>query len=155
MAVLLAYILLRVFLLIKVFVQKNFRNNLTLPKMSHSAHSLSLYMTPYLNTLTRLKLELYPILIHYTRILPKAKKLSAANQNRLQKDLKFRQPIRIEFHSAEKYPRPLGYGWGPFSALGSSLLDIAYRNTSRDLNPSPDQLTLLLLKYFYLNNLSD
>ena len=30
--------------------------------MSHSAHSLSLYMAPYL---IRLILELYPILIHY------------------------------------------------------------------------------------------
>ena len=52
-----------------------------------------------------------------------------------EKTLKPRQPVRIEYHSDEKNPNALGYGGGPFSALGSSRLAIAYFNTWRVLYP--------------------
>ena len=64
LAVLLAYILLRVFILRKVFVQKNFcRNTLTVPKTVTQCRK---YRVPYRNTLNRT--------IHYlntlTRTIP-------------------------------------------------------------------------------------
>ena len=74
---------------------------------------------PYLNTLSRT--------IPYLNTLQ-----SAANQIRVLRD-----------------PRALGSGGGPFSALGSSRLAIAYLNTKGPQPPSPplppDLLTLLLL----------
>ena len=45
------------------------------------------------------------------------------------KNFIIRQPIRIEYHCTKKHPRALSQGGGPFSALGSSRLSIAYHNT--------------------------
>ena len=57
-----------------------------------------------------------------------------------------RQPIRIEHYVTQVVTRDLSAPGGPFSALGSSRLAIAYLNTW-GLPPPPDQLTLLLLTY--------
>ena len=68
------------------------------------------------------------------------------NQSRARKTLKPRQPIRIEYHSAEKNPNALGSGMRPFSARRHESAAIAFLNTWRVFHPLPrDQLTLLLL----------
>ena len=51
-----------------------------MPKLSHSPHSLCLYIA------------------EHTHLEPKIDKLSAANQNRARKSLILRQPIRIEYY---------------------------------------------------------
>ena len=102
--------------------------------MNHSTHFLSSYIA------------------ENTRLVPKAEELSAANQNRARKTLILRQPIRIEHEkpfnfvsqsessitSPEsaanqnrilRHPGAPGLGPGPFFALGSSRLAIAYLNT--------------------------
>ena len=96
--------------------------------------------------------ELYPILIHWAELYPISihwtltyyitvgsqsnssisPPESSANQNRLL-----------------RHPRALGSGWGPFLALGSSRLAIAYLNTWGPPHRPPDQLTLLLLTAEY------
>ena len=54
------------------------RKSLTVPKMSLSAHSLSLYIA------------------EHTQLVPKTEELSAVNQNRAPKTLILRQPNEIE-----------------------------------------------------------
>ena len=86
-------------------------------------HHLSQYIdsAPNLNTLNRLGNQSDPSAANQNRA-PE----SSANQNRLL-----------------RHPRALGYGGGPFSALGSSRPAIAYLNTCGPPPPSHDQLTLL------------
>ena len=65
------------------------RKSLTVPKMSHSAHYLSLYIA------------------EHTQLVPKTKKMSAANQNRPRKTLILRQPIRIEHETPLQLRQPI------------------------------------------------
>ena len=100
------------------------------------------YPIPYLYTLSRTIRYLYtlnrtiPYLYTLNRTIPYLNTLSrtipclntlrknpslAQNQNLVgsqseSSTKKPRQPIRIEYHSAEKNPNALGYGGGPFSA---------------------------------------
>ena len=114
---------------------------------------------PYLNTLTRT----FPYLntlsrtIHYLNTLRKNPNLA---QNQIlvgsqseSRTLKPRQPIRIEYHSAEKNPNAPGQCDRPFSALGSSRLAIAYLNTWRVYHPPPvwsaHTLTTLIYASFF------
>ena len=97
------------------------RKSLTVPKMSHSPRSLSLYIA------------------EHTRFVPKIKKLSLANRNRARKKPsnfvnQSESSITSPKSSASqngvlRHPRALGLGGGPVSALGSSGLAIAYINT--------------------------
>ena len=128
---------------------------------------LSLYLHPYLNTLTRLSAPYLNTCIAYLNTLSR---LSAPYLNtciacswvgfRLHifphsSWQHPRQPIRIEHPSRQpEHPsrhyvtRELSAPGRPFSALGSSRLAIAYLNTwgsSDPPPPPPDQLTLLLL----------
>ena len=73
-----------------------FRDCLTVPKMIHLAHALSLYMTPYLNTIPN-ALGFYP----------KLKTLSGANSKT--KNTRHRQLYRIEYYVKQKHPRALGW----------------------------------------------
>ena len=57
--------------------------------MGHSAHFLSLYIA------------------EHTQFVPKAEKLSAANQNRARKKLILRQPIRIEHEKTLQLRQPI------------------------------------------------
>ena len=63
------------------------RKSLTVPKMSHSAHYLSLYIA------------------EHTQLVLKNEEVSAANQNRARRTLILRQPIRIE-HETPPQLRP-------------------------------------------------
>ena len=65
------------------------RKSLTVTKMSHSAHSLSLYTA------------------EHTQLMPKTEELSAANQNRARKTLVLRQPIRIEHERTLQLRQPI------------------------------------------------
>ena len=63
-------------------------------------------------------------------------------------------PIRIQ-HDPSRQPRVYSHtttpgGGGPFSALGSSRLALAYVKTCGSSTPPPDLLTTLLLRYFHL-----
>ena len=114
---------------------------------------------PYLNTLSRT----IPYLNTLSRTIPYLNTLGK-NPNLAQnqilvgsqsesRTLKPRQPIRIEYHSAEKTQTLSARVEDP-SRLSAhaepSRLAIAYLNTWRVLHPPPpppDQLTLLLLRY--------
>ena len=89
---------------------------LTMPKTVAQCRK---YRIPYLNTLGRT----IPYLNTLTRTIPYLNKLtrtiiylntltSAANQIRVSRHPS-RQPIRIEYHGAEKKPKGSRLGWGP------------------------------------------
>ena len=122
LAVLLAYILLRVYMLKKVFVQKNFFEIVSqCRKLSNSAENTLFHILLHWNELYSILIhwaELYPILIHWTE--------PYLNNYR-------RQPIKFESSANQnrllRHPRALGSGGGPFLALDSSRLAIAHLNT--------------------------
>ena len=120
------------------------QKSLTVPKMSHSAHSLSLYNA------------------EHTQLVSKTEELSAANQNRARKDpptssanqnwvLRHpsRQPIRIEVYVTRELSASVEVPSGLSARVGSLYPILKHR----DLNPTPhppppppsDVLTLLLL----------
>ena len=66
-----------------------FRKSLTVPKMSHSTHSLSLYNA------------------EHTQLVPRTEEMSAANQNRAPKTLILPQPIRIEHGRTLQLRQPI------------------------------------------------
>ena len=65
------------------------RKSLTVPKMSHSAHSLSSYIA------------------EHAQLVPKTEELSAAYQNGARKALKFRQPIRLKHEKTLQHRQPI------------------------------------------------
>ena len=64
----------------KKITSKFFFEKVSVPKLSHSTYSLSLYMAPYLNTLTQLILQLYLSVLKYQTHsdFAKTQKFSAA-----------------------------------------------------------------------------
>ena len=125
--------------------------------MSHSAHSLSLYITKTPSPiLIHCRLP-FPILIYCRTHSSRAqnRKAVGGQSESSTRNPKLRQPIRIEYYVTRKHPRALGYGWRPFSALGSIRLAIAYLNTwgLQPLPPPPlDLLTTLLLSFLVWKN---
>ena len=113
---------------------------------------------PYLNTLPNYTLsyniaELYPILIHWAELYPILihwsepylnTSQSAANQIRARKN---HSTSSANQKRVLRHPRALCSGGGPFSAVGSSRLAIAYLNTWGSPPPSPHLVCSLL--YFY------
>ena len=122
----------------------------------------------YLKTLTRFS-ALGSISQYIADSSRQHPRLSAANQNRVtavvsqsdsntEKTHQLRQPIRIEYYvtrvvsqsessitspeSSLRHPRALGSGGGPFSALGSSRLAIAFLNTWGPPHPTWSAHTL-------------
>ena len=69
-------------------IQKIFPKNLTVPKMGHSAHSLSLNLAKH------------------TRLVLTIKKLSASNQTHARKTLILRQPIRTKHKKTIQLRQP-------------------------------------------------
>ena len=66
-----------------------FRKSLTVPKMSYSTHSLSLYIA------------------EHTQLVSKTEELSASNQNRAGKTIILHQPIRIEHEKILQLRQPI------------------------------------------------
>ena len=103
----------------------------------------------HLNTMTNLLSKLYPMLIQKEKpnFSPKPNSCRQPIRIEHEKTLKPRQPIIIEYHSAERKPNALGWGGRPYTALSFSRLAIAYLIIWRVYHPPPplDQLTLLLL----------
>ena len=117
LAVFLAYILLRVYMLKKVIARKIFSETVSqCRKLLNSAKNTLLHILIHWN-------ELYPDLKHWTLSY-----YMARNQNRVL-----------------RHPRALGSGGCPFSALGSTRLAIACLNSYGPPHPPSDLLTLLLL----------
>ena len=92
---------------------------------------------PYLNTLNRTILCLNTL--RKNPNLAQKQIHVGSNQNRARKTLKPRQPIRIEYHSAENTPELSARVEDP------SRLAIAYLNTWGSSTPLSDELKLLLL----------
>ena len=116
---------------------------------------------PYLNTLNRT----IPYLNALSRTIPYLNTLKNPHlaQNQIlvgsqseSRSLKTRQPIGIEYHSAETYPI-LIHGWGTLFAPRHESAAIAYLNEWRVPHPPPpasDQLTLLILRRINLGILT-
>ena len=116
---------------------------------------------PYLNTLSRTIPHLNTLnrIIPYLSTLRKNPNITqnqflVGNQSEssTKKTLKPRQPIRIEYYSAETYPI-LILGWGTLLAPGHESAAIAYLNTRRVPHPPPPTPRLISSHSYYYREL--